>query len=298
MIPKIALVTGGNGFLGSHLVDRLLSLGCQVRVIDAAHAGPKDGVELIRSSVSTANALAYAMRQADVVYHFANLRCNDPITSFETNVRGTLIVLDTARRLSVSRVICATEIISCREGANPRSDSPYVMSRLVIERYVKSYFNWFGLKSTCLRFGDVYGTYPPDEGFMTSPLVWMIGQIIKQEKHIAVPQRFNWDSLPVSNAIDAIILATTAKLDGEPINIASGESHTPREILSIVNSIRGLLMPKIVRGQFDMPWYSGKVNINRAKDLLGFKPRGNLVSNVRKYLATIRGADKENASQY
>src|SRR4051812_8201512 len=170
------LVTGGAGFIGSHLVERLLTLGCSVRVLDSFATGRRENlahrsdVEVVEGDVQSYERVHTAMRGCDAVFHQAALpsvprSVQDPLMTNVVNVTGTLNVLLAARDSGVRRVVYASSSsvygpgleLPKREDAQPRPVSPYAVSKLAAESYCRAFHSVYGLESVALRYFNVFG---------------------------------------------------------------------------------------------------------------------------------------------
>lgn len=172
-----ALVTGGAGFIGSHLVQRLLERGCAVRVLDDFSSGSRarlDGlgpaVEVVEGDVRDPGALAAAVAGADTIFHLAALvsvtqSVEQPVETFDVNLLGTLRLLEAARQAGAARVVLASTCavygdaaaLPVSEGTPPAPLSPYAASKLAAEEALKLYSRLHGLATVSLRFFNVYG---------------------------------------------------------------------------------------------------------------------------------------------
>src|SRR5690242_15366330 len=175
--PGKALVTGGGGFIGSHLVDRLLRDGYAVRVLDNFATGRRENLaeviedlELIEGDVQSYERAHNAVRGCDVVFHLAALpsvprSIQDPLTSTASNVTGTLNILLAARDAGVRRVVYASsssvygpqQEFPQREEAAARPISPYGVSKLAAEGYCRAFTNVYGLETVAVRYFNVFG---------------------------------------------------------------------------------------------------------------------------------------------
>ena len=166
-----ALVTGGSGFIGSHVVDYLRSHGIQVRVFDMVMPSFRKDIEYYHGSLLNTEALLMAMNRIDVIFHLAavadvNDVYNDPLRSEEINVRGTINLLEAARKTAVKRLVYAstTWVYSDAESEVVDENTPlhapshlYTATKLAAEYYCRSYSSLFGLESTIVRYGIPYG---------------------------------------------------------------------------------------------------------------------------------------------
>jgi len=170
------LVTGGAGFIGSHLVERLLTLGCSVRVLDSFATGRRENLahlsdaEVVEGDVQSYERVHTAMRECEYVLHQAALpsvprSVQDPLMTNVVNVTGTLNVLLAARDSGVRRVIFASSSsvygpgleLPKRENLAPRPVSPYAVSKLAGESYCRAFSSVYGLETLSLRYFNVFG---------------------------------------------------------------------------------------------------------------------------------------------
>jgi len=166
-----ALVTGGSGFIGSHVADQLGRYGVQVRVFDMVQPKFADDVEFHRGSLLDQEALLMAMNGIDVIFHLAAVAdvsdvYRDPKRSEEINVRGTINVLEAARWTSVKRVVFAstTWVYSDTSEEKVNEDTPlqapshlYTATKIAAEYYCKAYSCLYGLETSIVRYGIPYG---------------------------------------------------------------------------------------------------------------------------------------------
>ena len=171
------LVTGGAGFIGSNIVEELLKHGYSVRVIDNFATGKRENlkdfekdIELIEGDIRSYHTVNHAMKGIDIVLHQAALpsiprSINDPITSNEVNVMGTLNILDAAKNAGVRRIIYASSSsiygddpeLPKHEGMLPNPLSPYAVSKLAGEKYCQVFSRLYGIETVILRYFNVFG---------------------------------------------------------------------------------------------------------------------------------------------
>ena len=291
---KRYLVTGGAGFIGSHLVDALLADGQAVRVLDdfstgnpanLAHADGK--YELVRGSVAQPQAVEQAVSGCDVVFHLAAIASvaksvETPLISHEVGATGTLHVLDAARRLGVRRVVYAGS--SSAYGDQPGTErleddpliplSPYAAAKLAGEHYCTACTSVYGLETVRLRFFNVFG--PRQDA--KSPYSGVIALFIDAMAKGKTPTIFGdglqaRDFVYVANVVQALSLAAESKnAVGRVYNIGSGGSTT---LLELVKQLNELLGKEIVPNH--QPPRAGDVRlsqacIRRAQAELGYNP--------------------------
>ncbi|MBT7588153.1 MAG: NAD-dependent epimerase/dehydratase family protein, partial [Gemmatimonadetes bacterium] len=171
------LVTGGAGFIGSHLVEELLRRGEKVRILDNFSTGKRENVdafagriELIEGDIRSHHIVREAVEGVDFVLHQGALpsvprSINDPITTNEVNVTGTLNILDAAKDAGVKRVVYASSSsvygpdpeLPVREDMNPNPVSPYAVAKLTGEKYCHAFSKVYGLETVALRYFNIFG---------------------------------------------------------------------------------------------------------------------------------------------
>ena len=293
----LRLVTGGAGFIGSHVVERLLQDGVRVRVLDnfstgrpenlafAREAG--DRLEVIDGDLRDLAAVERAVQGVDVVYHQAAMRSvprsvDDPLGANENNVTGTLHVLDAARRLGVRRVVYASS--SSVYGAAPelpkREDqllapiSPYAVSKAAGEAYARVWSQLYGVETVGLRYFNVFGPRqdPTSEYAAVIPrfILWALRG---QRLEIHGDGRQSRDFTYIDNVVDANIRAGEAPdAGGEALNVGCGERTSLLEIVAMLESVIGHAVERR-----HTPSRSGDVphtlaDVAKAKRLMGYTP--------------------------
>lgn len=252
-----AVVTGGAGFIGSHLVDALLAVPENaVLVLDNLRRGRSANLEAHRNEpryrfelgdVRDAEQLSVALAGADVVYHLAaqsNVMgaVTDPRYSFETNVVGTFNVLEAARRGGVRRVVFASSreaygeaaVLPVGEETPLTAKNPYGASKVAAEAYCRTFMNVFGLESAILRFANVYG---PRDFDRVIPL-WLQRALREQPLELCGGDQV-LDFVPVGLAVQALVRAADAPIADIPINVASGVGTPIRELASRILALTG-----------------------------------------------------------
>jgi len=304
---KRCLVTGGAGFIGSHLVEGLLAAGSQVRVLDdfstgnpANLAGLAGRIELMRGSVTDAAATTAAVAGCDTVFHLAALpsvqkSVEDPVCVHEVTATGTLIVLDAARRQGVRRIVYAAS--SSAYGDQPGNErteddallplSPYAASKLAGEHYCQAFTASYGLETVRLRFFNVFG--PRQDA--KSPYSGVIALFIAAMTAGRTPTIFGdgqqaRDFVYVENVVQAMLRAAAApNASGNAYNIGNGGSTT---ILQLVDDLNGLLGSSI-RPTFAPPRAGdvrlSQADITRARTDLGYDPKVTFREGLARTLA-------------
>jgi len=289
------MITGGAGFIGSHLVEELLRRGEQVRVLDNFSTGKRENVaglsrpfELIEGDIRSYHTVRQAVHQVDFVLHQGALpsvprSINDPITTNEVNVGGTLNLLDAARDAGVKRVVYASSSsvygantqVPKREDMTPHPISPYAVSKLAGEHYCQVFSRTYGLETVCLRYFNVFGPrQDPQSAYSAFIPKFAAGFIRSQELTIDGDGSQSRDFTFVRNVVEANLLAATAPgVSGEVFNIACGASLSVNEVAAHLAQLCGA-PGRLVHG----PARAGDVphslaDIGRASKHLGYEPR-------------------------
>jgi UDP-glucose 4-epimerase len=289
------LVTGGAGFIGSHLVEELLARGHKVRVLDdcstgnlANLAGMRERIDFVHGSVTDPDLVRRATAGCEVVYHLAALpsvvqSVQDPVRSHAITATGTVHVLDAARQAKVRRVIYAAS--SSAYGDQPgefrrETDpliplSPYAAAKLAGEHYCQCATAVYGLETVRLRFFNVFG--PRQDA--KSPYSGVIALFIAAMKQGKQPTIFGdglqtRDFVYVANVVQAILLAAEAKTAaGNVYNIGNGAATTVLELVKVLNELLGTTIKPV-----HQPPRAGDVrhslaDITAARRDLGYQPK-------------------------
>jgi nucleoside-diphosphate-sugar epimerase len=264
---KNALVTGGAGFIGSHLVDALVSAGCKVTVLDnlstgnLLNLGPlTDQITFYKNDIRQLEMLEKAAEGCDVIFHLAAVvavqqTISNPVESTMINDIGTLNVLEAARAKNVRRVVLAS---SCAvygddprlpklETMTPRPASPYAVHKLSAEHYARVYFELFGLETVSLRFFNVYGPrQDPSSPYSGVISIFMAKAASNQVPVIYGDGNQSRDFVYVKDVVKANLLAAGAdNLAGNVLNIGSGSYVLINRLWELIASLGGQrLAPK------------------------------------------------------
>ena len=297
------LVTGGAGFIGSSLVQRLLELGHDVRVLDNFSTGNRgnlagitDEIEIVEGELRSYERVHNATRGVEIVFHQGALpsvprSVQDPLTTGAVNVEGTLNVLLAARDENVRRVVFASSSsVYGNAGTLPRLEtqfldpiSPYAVSKLAAERYCVSFARVYGLETVTLRYFNVFGPRQDPTSQYAAVVPRFIAAIDAGEP---VPVHGDGeqsrDFTYVDNVVEANVLA--AEVDGASgavLNVATGE---PRSVNALADAI-GDVLGKPVEREF-LPPRAGDVrdswaDVGEARRVLGWEPRVGLEEGLR-----------------
>lgn len=289
------LVTGGAGFIGSHIVDALVRDGNKVRILDDFSSGNRENlsavlnkVELIEGDIRDKDKVAMAVSSIDYILHQAALRSvpksmGQPHIYNNVNITGTLNILEAARDAKVKRVVFAssssiygeTKKLPEKEDFYPLLISPYALTKLAGEYYCRIFSACYGLETVSLRYFNVFGPKQSLENQYAVVIPKFVTCMLKNEQPpIHGNGRQTRDFTYVENVVQANIKAATAKnASGEFFNIACGEAYSVLDVVKYVNKI----LKKDIKPVFT-PVRAGDVkdtlaDISKAKRLLKFSPK-------------------------
>jgi nucleoside-diphosphate-sugar epimerase len=291
-------VTGGAGFIGSHLVDRLLSEGFEVWVLDDFSAGRMENVShhedvrefhLVKGDVRDSGIVNKVVEGVDVVFHEAALvdvalSVKNPLLFDEVNVDGTLNLLKASLDSNVKRFIFASSAAvygnskpaKKKENMLLKPISPYGVSKMAAENYVQVFNELYGLETICLRYFNVYG---PRQAFASSysgVITSFINRLLKDQPPIVNGDgKQTRDFVHVDDVVSANLLALACESAvGEVFNIASGVTISIYELAKMLQRVTNAtnLTPIFAEHrQGDVKHTSA--NIRKAEELLGFQPK-------------------------
>ncbi len=279
------VVTGGAGFIGSHLVDRLIELGHQVVVIDNLLLGKKSFVnkkaKFIKADIRDFNKIKKCFSGAEAIFHLAadprlQVSIEDPITTHEINVTGTINILEAARKTGVKKVIfsssCAVYsdavVLPINESAFTSPLSPYGLHKLMGEQYCRLYSSLFGLETICLRYFNVFGPRKLATGSYPMVIPIFLDQRQKGKSLTVVGDgTATRDYVHVSDVAKANVLAWQSGIkDGSPVNIGTGVQISVNQIAKLVGGPIINLPPRL--GEMKKI----QADNTKARELLGWSP--------------------------
>ncbi len=291
------LVTGGAGFIGCNLTRFLLDGHHGVRVLDNFSTGKRenldevlDRIDLIEADIRDRDAVAAAARGCDAVFHEAALgsvprSVEDPWTSHDVNVNGTVTVLEACRAVGVRRIVFAASSSAYgdqpaspkHEEMAPRPKSPYAASKLACEAYMRGYADSYGMETFCLRYFNVFGPHQdPDSAYAAVIPAW-VSRLLKGERPVVYGDgEQSRDFCYIQNVCEANYLAATAPADvcdGRVVNIACSRATTLNQILTQLQELLGT----DIQAEYAAP-RPGDVrhslaDVTRAKESIGYEPR-------------------------
>jgi nucleoside-diphosphate-sugar epimerase len=304
------LVTGGAGFIGTHLVEELLRRGEKVRVLDNFSTGKRenvehfaDRIELIEGDIRSHRIVREAVESVDFVLHQGALpsvprSINDPITTNEVNVTGTLNILDAAKDAGVERVVYASSssvygpdpILPVREDMNPNPVSPYAVAKLTGEKYCRVFSKVYGLETVALRYFNIFGPgQDPKSQYSAFIPLFVVGILEGQELTIHGDGFQAKDFTYVSNVVEANLLAAKAEgVSGEVFNVGCGASTSVNEVVAHLHKIIGN-EGNIIYGAAragDVP--QSLAAIDKAREKLGYEPRVRIKEGLERVAVWFR----------
>jgi UDP-glucose 4-epimerase len=303
-LSGVALVTGGAGFIGSHIAAALIDRGVRVRIIDDLSTGHRENVaeiggdvDFIQASLTDQKAVSRALRDVELVFHEAAIpsvprSVAAPTETHEASVNATFSLLLAARDKKIRRLIYAASSsaygdqpeLPKREDMRPDPLSPYAVAKLVGEYYCQVFSRVYGLETVSLRYFNVFGPRQ-DPGSQYSGVIsrFMDALLNGRQPVIYGDGQQSRDFTYISNVVDANLRAAeSGSAVGQVINIANGERVTINEVFEMVKKLTG-------RGDVQAeyaPSRTGDVrdslaDLNLARSLLGYNPRVGLEEGLR-----------------
>jgi nucleoside-diphosphate-sugar epimerase len=304
------LVTGGAGFIGSNLVRALLDRGDEVRVLDNFSTGKRENlgpfenrIQLIEGDIRSYHIVHEAVSDINVIFHQAALpsvprSINDPITTNQVNVEGTLNLLDAAKDAGVRRLVYASSssiygsnpALPKQEDMTPLPISPYAVAKMAGEKYCQAFAWTYGLETVCLRYFNVFGLGqdPKSQYSAVIPLfitAFLDGGRVTVHGDGEQSRDFSY----VDNVVHANLLAAEADgASGEVFNVACGERTSLNQILEHLRVITGLdVEVENVQDRAGDVKHS-LADIGKAASILDYRPGVSVEDGLRRSVAWYR----------
>lgn len=300
------LVTGGAGFIGSHVTERLVTLGHVVRVVDnlstgdrANLAGVGTEIEFLQGDLCDPGVCRRAVAGIEVVLHLAALpsvprSLNDPWASHAANVNATMRLLEACRAAAVKRIVYSssssvygnTAALPKTESAEPRPRSPYAASKLAGEQYALAFARAGLIEGIALRYFNVFGPrQSPHSAYAAAIPAFLLAALENREAVLFGDGTQTRDFTYVANVVDANILAATkpaATINGSVVNVGAGVQTSLLGLIEIVERITGrqLALQRFPAREGDVR--DSLASLERAGHLLGYRPRVSLVEGLRR----------------
>lgn len=305
------LITGGAGFIGSHIARTLVASGAQVRVLDNFSGGKMtnlapilDDIELINGDIRDMSVVSAAVRGVDVVFHEAAepsvpRSIADPAATMDINVSGTLNVLTAARDANVRRFVLASTcaiygdspVSPKQESLAPSPLSPYAISKLTGEQLCAAFTQLYGFEAVALRYFNVFGPRQDPTSAYAAVVPRFLASLMSGVSPIIFGDgEQSRDFVNVKDIVRANLLAASVPgVAGEVFNIASGTSTTVNDVLHTLQRMTG----STVRGQYE-PARSGDIlhslaDTTTARERLGFVAETSFEAGVAAIVAEEAG---------
>jgi len=304
------LVTGGAGFIGSHLAEELVRRGHTVRVADSLITGKRRNldhlpqVEFLEGDLADFAVAERAVRGMDYVLHQAAIpsvprSVQDPLTSNRANITAALNVLVAARDAGVRRLVYAgsssaygnTPTLPKREDMATHPLSPYALQKLVAEQYCQMFTQLYGFETVTIRYFNVFGPRQ-DPSSPYSGVISLFATALLEGRR---PTIFGdggqtRDFTYVANVVDGVLRACEApKAAGEVINVACGTRISLNDLLTAMNAIVGTTIAPVYEAERAGDVRDSQADISKANALLGYSPTVALEEGLRHTLAWCRG---------
>jgi len=314
-LSKLVLVTGGAGFIGSHVVDRLVDRDCHVRVLDNLSTGKMENlrhhlscgeVEFVKGDVRDAKLVEKSVREVDAVIHLAALTSvpfsvENPDLTFAVNVGGTMNLLSSAAKQKIGKFVFASscavygepEFLPVTEEHSAKPMSPYADSKLAGEKYCLGFHEKGLLRSVALRFFNVYGIRQ-----VMNDYCGVIAQFIDRGRQglslvVYGDGMQTRDFVNVNDAADAVLSSLEkSNCEGEVLNVGFGAPTSINDLAMAVMECAGLNLEVLHEEPRPGDIKNSYADISKVERLLGYKPTVSLKDGLCTLLAE-KQADKQ-----
>jgi len=298
------VVTGGSGFIGSHLADFLIDSDYEVVVVDNLSIGRLENIShllahskftFLQADITDFDAIEIVFKDADWVFHLAALAdivpsIESPNEYFRTNVNGTFNVLEACRKYHVKKIIYSASS-SCygipdeyptKETAEIRPQYPYALTKNLGEQLVMHWCQLYNLPAVSLRFFNVYGPRARTSGTYGAVFGVFLAQKLANKPYTIVGDGCQTrDFTYVSDIVNAIVIAAKSNINGEIINIGSNNTYSINQLVELLGG-DVTYIPKRP-GEPDCTW----ADISKANQLLNWKPKVSFETGVEVLLSNI-----------
>lgn len=306
------LVTGGAGFIGSHLVSVLLARGDHVVVLDNFSSGRRSNldelagdIELVEGDLRSYERVHAAMGGVELVFHQGALpsvprSVQDPLTTNEVNVGGTLNVLLAARDEGVRRVVFASSssVYGDADGfprvetQRPQPLSPYGVAKLAAESYCRAFWQVYAIETVSLRYFNVFGPRQDPQSQYAAVVPRFIARLLEGKPPVIYGDgNQSRDFTYVGNVVTGNLLAaSTPDVAGEVLNVATGGSRTVNELSTAVQEILGVAIEPVYEPARVGEVEHSAADISRATRLLGYGPAQSVEEGLVTTIEALRAA--------
>ena len=309
-MPKHYLVTGGAGFIGSHIVRRLVSEGQRVRVVDNLSTGinarlddVRQSIEFLHGDLADKHVSEAAVRGIDCVLHQAAIpsvqrSINDPIGTNRANVTATLNLLECCRKANVRRFVYAAsssaygdaEMLPKVESMRVNPLSPYALQKWVGEHYCKLYYRLYGLETISLRYFNVFGpAQDPHSEYSAVIPRFITALLFKSPIFVYGDGEQSRDFTYVENVVEANLLAAEASsAPGEMCNIGCGEHVSLNALIRLLEQHIGVKAKVTYAREKAGDIRHSLADIDQARRLLGYEPKVMLNEGLKRTVEAFR----------
>lgn len=307
---SVFLVTGGAGFIGSHLAHALVRRGERVRVVDSLVTGKRQNladldVEFIAGDLANEAVARAAVGGVDIVLHQAAIpsvprSVADPMTSHRANVEATLTVLVAARDAGVRRVVYAgsssaygnTATLPKQEDMPPRPLSPYALQKLVGEQYCAMFTELYGLETVTTRYFNVFGPRQDPSSHYSGVIARFVSALLAgQRPTIFGDGEQTRDFTYIDNVVDGVLRAADAPgASGLVMNLATGGRTSLNQLLAMLQRLLGTSLEPLYEPDRPGDVRDSQASIARAQEVLGYRPTVSLEDGLAATIDWYRSA--------
>jgi UDP-glucose 4-epimerase len=303
------LVTGGLGYIGSHVVHELLDRGWRVRIFDnyyrcdravAARLAKLENVDVIEGDVRYANAIESAMQGVEAVVHLAavclNKSISDPTESLDVNLLGTQNVYDAAARASVRRIVYASSAsvygnptsLPMKEDGPLAPLTPYCVAKLAGEQLLSFYAQRSKLSWMALRFFNVYGPGQPTDAYYTSVVLTFLRRLAAGESPVIDGRgEQSMDFVHVTDVARSVGLALDSDASGHVLNVGTGTQTTVAQLADHLIKALGVDVQPVFRPR-EVLVTQREASIDRIREVLGWEPTVELAEGLASVVEHLK----------
>jgi UDP-glucose 4-epimerase len=318
MADRLYLITGGAGFIGSHIGERLLADGHRVRVLDNLSSGKEenlsglpgssDRLELVRGDVRDLDQVRAAMKGVEIVFHEAALgsvprSVDDPVTTHESNMTGTLNVLLAARDAGVRRLVYAssssvygeTPVLPKKEDMTPQPLSPYALSKLAGEQYCSVFHHVYGFEAVALRYFNIFGPRQDPESQYAAVIPKFVTAMLDGGRPVVYGDGLqSRDFTYVDNVVEANLLASQAEgIAGRAFNVACGGRYTLLDLLARLNEIASTKVEPVHEAARAGDVRDSQASVDAAQQAFGYRVVVDFEEGLRRTVSWYRNRGDE-----